>query len=608
MQRAAGASEFRGFVEPLQSPFSKTSPGSDGSLPLRSRVMRAVILSQLLAALALVTNPASAFLLPTAHRCWDNVHRAKPVSLLLQSPFSPALSPVVGAGAALSRAALTLGEQSRSLARARGVLGLVADGRGGELEMRSTAAAGIGSTTNQVVAKLEREVVFSGFGQRSDVLEAMPGEGFESDEFEAGGARWQVVVYPAGQSKAVAGQVGMGALGFMGPTHRRKGRVGVYLRLNARVQDESVDAAFSLAVVGQQRTGPRFDVAFDCGMRFCHPSRADSSRGRTDDWGAHLLPRESLADFCAPDEGAGAGDLIVRVNLTVFASSRAYLAEDEEGSEGAGGGEDLPSRIGSKVLSLATLPLSDETRRLNGVFWSWPSDIREKLQAGQVFVPTIAPGTPDFRERRAEMFSAGVYPGVEYRVMGVRDALGAPLFSTEGVGDTAVLSVRPIYPVTKVLERRDWPVQVPLAVVPTALSQAMYNTATLCGTVLVCALFLAGGLAGREVVSVYKIPSRSMEPTIEAGDVVIAEKLSARAGRAPRRGEVVLFSPPERLRAVVERAGGRLGPRDLFVKRVAAVPGDRVSVQGNTAVPSNPLPRASGAWLSLASLCAPVGC
>ncbi|KAJ1495393.1 hypothetical protein T484DRAFT_1762599 [Baffinella frigidus] len=47
-----------------------------------------------------------------------------------------------------------------------------------------------------------------------------------------------------------------------------------------------------------------------------------------------------------------------------------------------------------------------------------------------------------------------------------------------GAADSAVIRV------TKALERQDWPVTVPLPIVPTALSQAMYHTATLCGTVL----------------------------------------------------------------------------------------------------------------------------
>ncbi len=89
---------------------------------------------------------------------------------------------------------------------------------------------------------------------------------------------------------------------------------------------------------------------------------------------------------------------------------------------------------------------------------------------------------------------------------------------------------------------------------------------------------MSTGLVAREAVSVYKIPSRSMEPTILSGDLLLVEKLSPKVGVKPKSGEIVLFTPPPRLKEVVAATGGRVGPRDLFVKRVAATPGDRVRV------------------------------
>ena len=91
-------------------------------------------------------------------------------------------------------------------------------------------------------------------------------------------------------------------------------------------------------------------------------------------------------------------------------------------------------------------------------------------------------------------------------------------------------------------------------------------------------LWLRTGLVAREAVSVYKIPSRSMEPTILSGDLLLVEKVSPKVGVKPKSGEIVLFTPPPRLKEVVAATGGRVGPRDLFVKRVAATPGDRVRV------------------------------
>ena len=43
-------------------------------------------------------------------------------------------------------------------------------------------------------------------------------------------------------------------------------------------------------------------------------------------------------------------------------------------------------------------------------------------------------------------------------------------------------------------------------------------------------------------------------------------------------GDLVLFTPPTGLLKLVSDAGGTVGYRDLFVKRVAAVAGDRVEL------------------------------
>ena len=54
----------------------------------------------------------------------------------------------------------------------------------------------------------------------------------------------------------------------------------------------------------------------------------------------------------------------------------------------------------------------------------------------------------------------------------------------------------------------------------------------------------------------------------------------------------MLFSPPTRLQQLVSEAGGKLGSRDLFVKRVAAVAGDTVELTPAGGVLVNGVPRA----------------
>ena len=58
---------------------------------------------------------------------------------------------------------------------------------------------------------------------------------------------------------------------------------------------------------------------------------------------------------------------------------------------------------------------------------------------------------------------------------------------------------------------------VPLGTKICVEQQAMYNTATLLLVSGFTAVALTSGLLARELVSIYKIPSRSMDPTILSG-------------------------------------------------------------------------------------------
>ncbi len=96
-------------------------------------------------------------------------------------------------------------------------------------------------------------------------------------------------------------------------------------------------------------------------------------------------------------------------------------------------------------------------------------------------------------------------------------------------------------------EHRRWYVYAVLAVLTTA------NVAT-------------WAVAVRDrVAEVFRIPSRSMEPTIRAGARVLVNKLTYRAGPV-RRGDVVVFMNPD------ERYQD-------YIKRVIALPGDTVEMR-----------------------------
>ncbi len=87
---------------------------------------------------------------------------------------------------------------------------------------------------------------------------------------------------------------------------------------------------------------------------------------------------------------------------------------------------------------------------------------------------------------------------------------------------------------------------------------------------------LVFGLVRPVIVQAYWIPSRGMSPTLTNGDRIIANKLTYRV-TAVRRGDIVVFSPPPS----AIPGGGRA--RD-FVRRVVAVPGDRVQIKAGDGI------------------------
>jgi signal peptidase I len=92
---------------------------------------------------------------------------------------------------------------------------------------------------------------------------------------------------------------------------------------------------------------------------------------------------------------------------------------------------------------------------------------------------------------------------------------------------------------------------------------------------LVYLLFVVGGIVYAATITLFVrenvfeahyCPTESMAPTLRKGDRFLVNKI--RRGGLPRRGELVVFHPPQ--------------DRELrFVKRVIGLPGDVVRVQGN---------------------------
>lgn len=95
-------------------------------------------------------------------------------------------------------------------------------------------------------------------------------------------------------------------------------------------------------------------------------------------------------------------------------------------------------------------------------------------------------------------------------------------------------------------------------------------------------------------VKPYRIPSRSMEPTLTVGDRVLVNRAAHRLGAEPHVGDIVVFHPPAGADAQPAACGsestgeGTEWPCDrptaarsheTFIKRVVAVGGDTVALR-----------------------------
>jgi signal peptidase I len=111
---------------------------------------------------------------------------------------------------------------------------------------------------------------------------------------------------------------------------------------------------------------------------------------------------------------------------------------------------------------------------------------------------------------------------------------------------------------------------------------------------LVFTIVVALGLAlavQAYAVKPYRIPSSSMEPTLDIGQRVLVNRLSHRLGAHPHVGDVIVFHPPRGADDEVcgdhHSGNGTQRPcvhpvpqpdSQTFIKRVVAVGGDRISL------------------------------
>jgi signal peptidase I len=90
-------------------------------------------------------------------------------------------------------------------------------------------------------------------------------------------------------------------------------------------------------------------------------------------------------------------------------------------------------------------------------------------------------------------------------------------------------------------------------------------------------VFLAFGFR-TFVAQAFYIPSGSMLPTLQIDDKLIVDKISYRFSN-PVRGDIVVFQPTAKLEQEKDDNGNQKF-KDVFIKRVIGLPGDRIDVKG----------------------------
>lgn len=123
---------------------------------------------------------------------------------------------------------------------------------------------------------------------------------------------------------------------------------------------------------------------------------------------------------------------------------------------------------------------------------------------------------------------------------------------------------------------------------PEEQKQKKSPSSSLLELVLIVAVALGLALVIQAVlVKPFRIPSESMEPTLNVNQRVLVDRVSFRFS-SPSRGDIVVFKPPTGadsnvcgVRRLAEQVCARSTPEHSdtnFIKRVVAVPGDRIQV------------------------------
>jgi len=320
---------------------------------------------------------------------------------------------------------------------------------------------------------------------------------------------------------------------------------------------------------------PKSPDTWSAAMTFCSEMEALESVGRASDWGSTIWDSRSVCNALSESS------LQAQIQISVFGSRK---------------GEN-------------SLLLGGAYRAVKEALEESKKAVRS-FRAGEVIVPLHTEVARDGamssqeQEQLNELKNFYIFPGIDYRIMTLRDAEDRDIFSTSSLSkpSEAKIALRPCG--WKSQQQRlwlkrggqvmnDWPVEVPASfltgnnhticvtrfnaqsALPRIVSAFSRDPVIMSAAVLLAFLPIPIAFLVRNLISFYVIPTASMEPTLLKGDVLIVEKFPNVINRA-KRGDIVLFSPPSTLREIVRQSGSSaIGSNSLFVKRLVGMPGDQ---------------------------------
>ena len=386
-----------------------------------------------------------------------------------------------------------------------------------------------------------------------------------SDEFEVESHKFQILLYPRG--RFVSSIVNNDDNVISGPA-------SAYLRYIPKEYGDEVDVAWKLQLVDTRTSKPLpvltsgglplSNDTWSAAMTFCTELEAIESVGRATDWGS--------STWFANDICNALGHIAAVGEITIFGNRTGETSF----------GFPLASKGGLGAVIKANADSSSEN----------PRDFR----VGEVIVPISVKGESTVLQDKLR--SSFIYSGVDYRIMTMTDKDGNAIFSTSSLPidqrQYAKLALRPCgWKLQQQLWQKDgmrqeWPVEIEAGLlasnsltrfnlgsaIPRITSAFRRDWLAYTVALLIAITPIPFALLGRNLVSLYVIPSSSMEPTLMKGDVLLVEKLPGIVDRTSK-GDIILFKPPESLKSIIQANGGSpISGSSLFVKRIVGFPGD----------------------------------